>query len=215
MKRPSRALVAVRRPAINSRSLSPIRPNSSAIEKSNPLEWPADLSAERNSAVEPFSVCTKPGEGDFLKSSPCKCDALEISSICRSSSADFSRVTLTVPIRIPGRFSGPASSASARTADNRGFCRFSLREHSKLSLCVSASRDEVEPRRKAASIGSPPFGWPGGTTRHSRDQRATACAGSAGKGGGALAAMGFSAFSRARRLRWRSLAASLSAVLSL
>ena len=70
INRPFRALVAVRIPATRSRS--PIKPSSSTITISNPLEWPEDLSAERNSAVEPSGVRMCPGAGLLRNSSCCR-----------------------------------------------------------------------------------------------------------------------------------------------
>ena len=62
------------------------------MDQSKPLEWPADLSALRNSAVLPPGPRINPGAGVRINSRPSNLDASAMARACPNNSPAFSRV---------------------------------------------------------------------------------------------------------------------------
>ena len=152
---PILADVAERIPAIRSRSRSPIRPNSSTIDQSNPLAWPADLSADRNSATLPPGPRISPGAGVRRKSSPSRLLASAIARHWPNSSPAFARVTETHPSRCPGRRSGPTSSPKTNN-DSPAVLAFFRAVHSSASFtsgCRASARNPL-------TYSGITIGWP-------------------------------------------------------
>ena len=214
---PILADVAERIPAIRSRSRSPIRPNSSTIDQSNPLAWPADLSADRNSATLPPGPRISPGAGVRRKSSPSRLLASAIARHWPNSSPAFARVTETHPSRCPGRRSGPTSSPKTNN-DSPAVLAFFRAVHSSASFtsgCRASARNPLT--YSGITIGWPASGCPGGTISrfaHHAASRSAASTGrtSGGVSGGVNAAARFSSRRRSLKRRWRSRLLTAAAV---
>ena len=195
--RPSRADTLVFSPFTRSRPLGGNKPISSHTAMSNPLECPAERSADRKSTCPHLETAMRGTLPQRMPASPLDSD---MSRTCCHNSAALSRDMDATPERQPRRRSGPSSArcASSRMAMPPDLLFFLPQNRPASRIPGFKASVRKSSIYAGMRIGLPALRCPGGTIKRCSDHSATAAAGSFGGTGSGAGSPAFSARTAAR-----------------